>query len=99
MNHKANIRIGFSEFSRKIYSENKNKILNELNASENHWNDYKWQLKNRISDAEELLKYTNLTREECEHIRKISEKYRYAITPYYFSLIDFDSTQCTIKLQ
>ena len=99
MNHKANIRIGFSEFSRKIYSENKNKILNELNASENDWNDYKWQLKNRISDAEELLKYTNLTREECENIRKISEKYRFAITPYYFSLIDFDNPQCPIKLQ
>lgn len=99
MEHESKIRIGFSEFSRNIYENNKNKILKELNASEDDWNNPKWQMKNRISDAEEILKYANLTKEECENIKKVSEKYRFAITPYYFSLIDFDNPNCPIRLQ
>ena len=99
MGHKSKVRTGFSEFSKKLYANNKNKILKELNASEKDWNNPKWQLKNRISDVDELSKYANLTNEEYENIKKVSEKYRFAITPYYFSLIDFDNPICPIKLQ
>ena len=99
MAHKSEIRTGFSEFSKKIYADNKNKILKELNASEDDWNSPKWQLKNRISDVEELLKYTDFSKEEYETIKEVSEKYRFAITPYYFSLIDFDNPKCPIRLQ
>ena len=99
MKHKSKVKTGFSEFSRKLYNDNKNKILNELNASEKDWNNPKWQLKNRISDVDEISKYTDLTNEEYENIKKVGEKYRFAITPYYFSLIDFDNPLCPIKLQ
>ena len=99
MKHKANVRIGFSKFSKELYNNTKNKILKELNASENDWNNPKWQLKNRISDVDEISKYANLTNEEYGNIKKVSEKYRFAITPYYFSLIDFDNPNCPIKLQ
>ncbi len=97
--YKSNVRIGFSAFSKRIYENTKNKILKELNASENDWNDYKWQLKNRICDVDEISKYTNLTNEEYNNMKKVGEKYRFAITPYYFSLIDFDNPHCPIKLQ
>ncbi len=99
MEHKSKVRIGFSEFSNKLYTNTKNKILKELNASEEDWNYPKWQLKNRINDVDEILKYSNLTKEEYEDIKNVSEKYRFAITPYYFSLIDFDNPHCPIKLQ
>ncbi|WP_407422624.1 KamA family radical SAM protein [Methanobrevibacter sp.] len=99
MENKSNIRIGFSDFSKKLYADNKSKILEELNASENDWNNPKWQLKNRISDVGEILKYVNLPEEEIETIKKVSDKYRFAITPYYFSLIDFNNPKCPIKLQ
>jgi lysine 2,3-aminomutase len=56
-------------------------------------------MKNRISDVDEISKYTDLTDEECENIRAVGEKYRFAITPYYFSLIDFDNPNCPVKLQ
>ena len=91
--------MGFSEFSKKLYADTKNKILNELNADENDWKNPKWQLKNRISDVDEILKYANLSDEEYENISVVGEKYRFAITPYYFSLIDFDNPLCPIKLQ
>ena len=99
MKHKSKVRLGFSEFSKKLYADTKNKILNELNADENDWKNPKWQLKNRISDVDEILKYTNLSDEEYENISVVGEKYRFAITPYYFSLIDFDNPLCPIKLQ
>ncbi|WP_405292766.1 KamA family radical SAM protein [Methanobrevibacter sp.] len=97
--HKSEVRTGFSGFSKRLYLNNKNKILKELNANEKDWNDYKWQLKNRISDVDELAKYVDLTDEEYENIKMVSEKYRFAITPYYFSLIDFDNPHCPIRLQ
>ena len=99
MAHKSKVRTGFSEFSKTLYTNNKNKILEELNASEEDWNDYKWQLRNRICDVDEIAKYTDLSDEEYDNIKKVSEKYRFAVTPYYFSLIDFDNPICPIKLQ
>lgn len=99
MEHKSKVRTGFSEFSKRLYENTKNKILKELNATEDDWNNPKWQLKNRITDVDDISKYTDLTNEEYENIKNVSEKYRFAITPYYFSLIDFDNPVCPIRLQ
>jgi lysine 2,3-aminomutase len=99
MKHKSKVRIGFSDSSIKLYENTKNKILNELNATEDDWNDPKWQLKNRITTVDEITKYTDLTLEEHEDMESVSEMYRFAITPYYFSLIDFSNPNCPIKLQ
>lgn len=99
MKHKSNVRVGVSDFSIGLYENTKNKILKELNATEQDWNNPKWQLKNRIKTVDEISKYTDLTQEEYEDIKKVGEKYRFAITPYYFSLIDFDNPNCPIKLQ
>ena len=99
MHYKSKIRTGFSDFSKNLYANNKTRILKELNASEEDWNNPKWQMKNRISDVDEISKYTDLSDEEYDNIKNVSEKYRFAITPYYFSLIDFDNPNCPIKLQ
>ena len=97
--HKSKVRLGCSESSKRLYENNKNKILNELNASQEDWENPKWQLKNRISDVDEILKYTDFSKKDYDDIRKVSEKHRFAITPYYFSLIDFSNPNCPIKLQ
>lgn len=52
------------------------------------WNDWKWQIKNRIETVDELKKYIPLTEEEEEGARKCLQTLRMAITPYYLSLID-----------
>lgn len=97
--HKSKVRTGFSDFSKILYANTKNKILNELNASEKDWNNPKWQLKNRITDVDEISKYTHLSNEEYENIKNVGAKYRFAITPYYFSLIDFENPNCPVRLQ
>lgn len=99
MEHKSKVRTGFSEFSKKLYDNTKNKILSELDATEDDWNDPKWQMKNRISTVDEISRYVSITDEEYDNIKKVSDVYRFAITPYYFSLIDFDNPNCPVKLQ
>jgi lysine 2,3-aminomutase len=58
------------------------------NVSDAEWNDWKWQVKNRIETYEELSKYFTFEPEEAEGIKKALAKFRMAITPYYLSLID-----------
>ncbi|WP_405269991.1 KamA family radical SAM protein [Methanobrevibacter sp.] len=99
MKHKSKVRLGFSDFSINLYENTKDKILTELNATEEDWINPKWQLKNRISSVDEISKYADLTQEEYEDIDKVSEEYRFAITPYYFALTDFNNPDCPIRLQ
>ena len=99
MEHKSKVRLGFSDYSIGLYENTKNKILTELNATDEDWNNPKWQLKNRITAVDEISNYVGLTQDEYDDIEKVSERYRFAITPYYFSLIDFNNPNCPIKLQ
>lgn len=46
MKNKSKVRLGFSDFSIGLYENTKNKILTELNATEQDWTNPKWQLKN-----------------------------------------------------
>lgn len=68
----------------------KNQILQFFNATEDDWNDWHWQVKNRISDVKILGNFINLTEEEEKVIDEISSIYRWACTPYYLSLMDFE---------
>jgi lysine 2,3-aminomutase len=55
-------------------------------VSEEDWNNWRWQFKNRITTLEDLKQYLPLTKDEDDP--KILERLRMAITPYYLSLID-----------
>lgn len=55
-------------------------------VSDEDWNNWRWQFKNRISTLEDLKQYISLTKEEDDP--KILKELRMAITPYYLSLID-----------
>jgi len=63
------------------------------------WNDWHWQLQNRITDVETLKQVINLTAEEEDGIRRCLETLRMAITPYYASLMDPDDPNCPIRRQ
>ncbi len=80
--------------------ENKSR-RNEMfpNVPDNEWNDWKWQVRNRIETLDELKKYINLTKEEEEGVRKSLQTLRMAITPYYLSLIDKDDPNCPVRKQ
>ena len=63
------------------------------------WNDWRWQVRNRIETVEDLKAYLNITPEEEEGIRRCLGTLRMAITPYYLSLIDLDDPHDPIRRQ
>lgn len=69
------------------------------NVSDEQWNDWKWQLTNRILTVEDLQKYVELTPEELEGTKKTLESLRMAITPYYISLINPDDPYDPVRKQ
>ncbi|NLL49005.1 MAG: glutamate 2,3-aminomutase [Firmicutes bacterium] len=99
MDVKDTIPRGMAESEQEKALEKKQRILALLEATEENWNDYKWQLKNRISDVETLTKLISLDDEEIAAVQKIGETYRWSISPYYLSLIDDNNRYDPIKLQ
>lgn len=68
-------------------------------VTEDVWNDWQWQVRNRITDVETLSRIINLTEEERESIGKVLNKFRMGITPYYASLMDPEDPQDPIRKQ
>lgn len=58
------------------------------NVPEDKWNDWRWQMENRITTADGLGEVIPLTEQEKEEIGKCLRRFRMAVTPYYASLID-----------
>ena len=69
------------------------------NVSDADWNNWKWQVANRIETVEELKKYITLQPGEEEAIRESLKTIRMAITPYYLSLIDNNDPNSPIRKQ
>lgn len=76
----------------------KKKILSILNGTEEDWNNYKWQLSNRITDVDTLSKILDLNEKEKQNINEVASQFRWAISPYYLSLIDPKDPYDPIKL-
>jgi lysine 2,3-aminomutase len=70
------------------------------NVAEADWNDWRWQLKHRITTVEQLQKFLpTLTPEEFAGAKLANTKLALAITPYFFNLIDPADENCPIRLQ
>lgn len=64
------------------------------------WNDWHWQLKNRITSLAQLQKFMpTLTPEEHAGTVLSDTKLAMAITPYFFNLIDPADENCPIRRQ
>lgn len=75
----------------------KRNIFSEVDQEK--WNDWKWQMKNRVTTVEELKKYIDLTLEEEKGMKRSLGSLRMAITPYYLSLIDKENVNDPIRKQ
>ncbi len=69
------------------------------NVPEEQWNDWHWQVRNRIETLEDLKKYVALTPEEEEGVKACLGTLRMAITPYYLSLIDPEDPNDPVRKQ
>jgi lysine 2,3-aminomutase len=63
------------------------------------WNDWRWQMRNRITSAEAMARVIPMTPREQRTIERALDRFRFAIPPYYASLIDPEDPECPIRLQ
>ncbi len=68
-------------------------------VSQEDWNNWQWQLANRITNLEELEEIIPLSEEESEGIARSLGTLRMAITPYYASLMDPSDPDDPIRKQ
>ncbi len=68
-------------------------------VSDQDWNNWVWQLQNRITRLEQIETYLQLTPEEKEGCLFANKKLALAITPYFFNLIDRQDPECPIRKQ
>lgn len=69
------------------------------NATPVDWEDWRWQIRNRIRTRDEIAKIITLTPKEEKGIDGSGTKLTMSIPPYFASLIDADDTRCPIRLQ
>ena len=68
-------------------------------VTDEQWNDWIWQVRNRIETLDDLKKYVALTPAEEEGVKKTLSTLRMAITPYYLSLINPDDPADPVRRQ
>ncbi len=69
---------GAAEFRARVFPD----------ATDAQWNDWKWQLRNRVRDLPTLEKAFELSEDERDTVAKLGDRLPVGITPYYASLID-----------
>lgn len=67
-------------------------------VSPDDWNDWHWQMKNRVTTLEQLRELIHLTPDEEQAVR-MKPELKMAITPHFASLMDPDDPNCPIRRQ
>ncbi len=67
-------------------------------VSQEEWNDWRWQVENRIDTVDELQRIFELGEEEVEGIEEAMELLRMGITPYYAGLMKPEAENDPVRL-
>ena len=76
---------------------NKIEAYKDVTAAE--WNDWKWQVRNRVDSVEKLKQIINMTAQEEIDINETLKTFRMGVTPYYAAHMDKDDPRCPIRMQ
>ena len=63
------------------------------------WNDWGWQMKNRVKTVDDFSKYLNLSNEEINGLEYAENRLSVAVTPYFLNLADPNDPNCPIRKQ
>ena len=70
-----------------------------IEVSDENWFDWKWQMRNRLTNKDDFLKYLHLTDSEIKGFDIAKNKLSVAVTPYFFNLIDPNNPNCPVRKQ
>ena len=68
-------------------------------VTKKEWNDWTWQVRNRVTTVEELKEIVHLTPEEEEGVAQSLKVLRMAISPYFAMLMDPDDPHDPVRMQ
>lgn len=68
-------------------------------ATDDQWNDWRWQMRNSVRDGARLAQLLNLTDDERAGVAETAKIFRLGISPYYLSLIDPAHPFCPVRMQ
>jgi lysine 2,3-aminomutase len=63
------------------------------------WRDWRWQHRNALRTPEEIGRIVDLTEPERRGLAETAGTFRFAVTPYYASLIDPAHPFCPVRMQ
>lgn len=66
-------------------------------ATDDQWNDWKWQLRNRLRDLKSLERVLTLSESERDAVQRLGAHLPVGITPYYASLCDVTNPEDPIR--
>ena len=58
-------------------------------VTQGNWNDWRWQFRNRLHSLGELASLLELRSRKLNSFKKLFDIYRFSVTPYYLSLINW----------
>ena len=68
-------------------------------ATDEQWNDWRWQMRNAVRDGARLAQVLKLTDDERVGVAETAKIFRLGISPYYLSLIDPAHPFCPVRMQ
>jgi len=69
------------------------------NVTKKEWEDWTWQVRNRVTTVEELKEIVNLSPEEEKGVAQSLKILRMAISPYFAMLMDPDDPHDPVRMQ
>ena len=80
-------------------TETRNKPNPQKPVDADQWNDWRWQMRSRLSSIDQLREYVNLTPSEEKGIKMATGRFPVALTPYFASLLDPNNPRCPLRKQ
>ena len=68
-------------------------------VSNSNWNDWRWQLQNRLGNKEHMEQFISISDDESAGLSIAKDKLMVSVTPHFFNLIDPVDFNCPIRKQ
>lgn len=98
INDSEKVPTGF--FLADTYKSRRTNILSYFDATMEDWENWHWQMAHRITEPHVLIDLLpGLKLDQCEEIERVGKTYRWAVSPYYLSLMSNTDPLDPIRLQ